>query len=118
MVVVALGPQAIAEHLTPTSTSRRSTIPVAAWSPDPSRPSGTSRPGWQRVASWLGRVRTAHAFHSRLMNPVIPEFTAFLSRLDLREPTILLLSNVTGAQMTVAEATDPSTWARQIRQTV
>ena len=52
------------------------------------------------------------------MNPVIGEFTAFLSRLDLREPRIPLLSNVTGTQMTAAEATNPATWANQIRATV
>ena len=42
------------------------------------------------------RVRTSHAFHSRLMDSMIPEFTGFLSRQTLREPQIPLLSNVTG----------------------
>ena len=52
------------------------------------------------------------------MDPVLPEFTDFLSRLTLREPQIPLLSNVTGTWMTADEATDPATWARQIRSTV
>ncbi|BBY29236.1 type I polyketide synthase [Mycolicibacterium sediminis] len=64
------------------------------------------------------RVRTSHAFHSRLMDGVVPEFRAFMSRLTLNEPRIPLLSNVTGTWMTAAEATDPATWATQIRSTV
>ncbi|MFT4042002.1 MAG: beta-ketoacyl synthase N-terminal-like domain-containing protein [Gordonia sp. (in: high G+C Gram-positive bacteria)] len=64
------------------------------------------------------RVRTSHAFHSRLMDGVVAEFTAFLSRLTLREPHIPILSNVTGTWMSAAEATSAATWARQIRATV
>src|SRR5215217_1556554 len=52
------------------------------------------------------------------MEPVIPEFSAFMSRLTFRDPQIPLLSNVTGTQMSSGEATNPATWARQIRATV
>jgi phthiocerol/phenolphthiocerol synthesis type-I polyketide synthase E len=64
------------------------------------------------------RVRTSHAFHSRLMDAVLPDFTAFLSGLTLHEPRIPLLSNVTGTWMSATEATNPATWAHQIRATV
>ncbi|MEB3021827.1 type I polyketide synthase [[Mycobacterium] crassicus] len=64
------------------------------------------------------RVRTSHAFHSRLMDSMISEFTAFLSRQTLREPKIPLLSNLTGTQMAPSEATNPATWARSVRATV
>ena len=64
------------------------------------------------------RVRTSHAFHSRLMDSMIPEFTGFLSRQTLREPQIPLLSNVTGTWLAASEATNPATWARQVRSTV
>ena len=64
------------------------------------------------------RVRTSHAFHSRLMDSMIPEFTGFLSRQTLREPQIPLLSNVTGTWLAASEATNPATWARQVRATV
>ena len=118
MVAVALGPDAIADHLTPEVDLAAINDPgscVVAGSEEAIRDFQARLAESGIVAR---RVRTAHAFHSRLMNPVIPEFTAFLSRLDLREPKIPLLSNVTGKQMTPGEATDPSTWARQIRQTV
>ena len=52
------------------------------------------------------------------MDPVVAEFTTFLSGMTLREPRIPLLSNITGTTMSAAEATNPGTWARQIRATV
>jgi phthiocerol/phenolphthiocerol synthesis type-I polyketide synthase E len=64
------------------------------------------------------RVRTSHAFHSRLMEPVIDEFKGFLSRMKFSEPRIPLLSNITGTWMSSGEATNPATWVRQIRATV
>ncbi|MEO6794209.1 MAG: beta-ketoacyl synthase N-terminal-like domain-containing protein [Mycobacterium sp.] len=64
------------------------------------------------------RVRTSHAFHSRLMESMIPEFTGFLSRQTLHEPQIPLLSNLTGTWMAPSEATNPATWARSVRATV
>jgi phthiocerol/phenolphthiocerol synthesis type-I polyketide synthase E len=64
------------------------------------------------------RMRTSHAFHSRSMDSVLPEFEAVTSRLQLGEPHIPLLSNTTGSWMTADEATDPARWARQIRATV
>ena len=64
------------------------------------------------------RVRTSHAFHSYLMEPVVSEFAEFLSSVELHKPHSPLLSNVTGCRMTDEEATDPAMWARQIRSTV
>ena len=52
------------------------------------------------------------------MESVLPEFTAFLSRLTLHEPQIPMLSNLTGTWFAPGEATNPATWARQIRSTV
>ena len=38
--------------------------------------------------------------------------------MTLHEPQIPLLSNITGSRMSAGEATNPGTWARQIRATV
>jgi phthiocerol/phenolphthiocerol synthesis type-I polyketide synthase E len=126
MVAVALGPDAVAEHLTAqVDSGSAAAVDLAAINDPGSCVVAGSEEAIRDFQARLAekgitarRVRTAHAFHSRLMNPVIPEFTAFLSRLDLREPQIPILSNVTGRIMTAAEATDPSLWARQIRETV
>lgn len=76
----------------------------------------TARLGDKGIAA--RRVRTSHAFHSRLMDGVVAEFTAFLSQLTLHEPEIPLMSNISGTWMSADEATNPATWARQIRATV
>ena len=118
MVAVALSPDAVREYLS-------SDVDLAAVNDPGSCVVAGSEEGIRSFQARLAeagvvarRVRTSHAFHSRLMDPVIPEFTAFLSRLTLHEPQIPLLSNVTGTQMSAGEATNPATWARQIRATV
>ncbi|GAB3225693.1 phthiocerol type I polyketide synthase PpsE [Mycolicibacterium hippocampi] len=118
MVAVALSPEAIAEHLTADvdlATINDPGSSVIAGSEEAIR---TFQAALAEKGIVARRVRTSHAFHSRLMDPVVGEFTAFLSRMTLREPQIPLLSNITGTTMSAAEATNPSTWARQIRATV
>ncbi|MBS1694729.1 MAG: acyltransferase domain-containing protein [Actinobacteria bacterium] len=118
MVAVALGPDAIAEHLS-------ADVDLAAVN-DPANcviaGSAQSIRAFQSRLAEHGiaarRIRTSHAFHSSAMDPVLDEFTAFLSGLTLRAPRTPLLSNVTGTWMSDAQATDPATWARQIRATV
>jgi phthiocerol/phenolphthiocerol synthesis type-I polyketide synthase E len=118
MVAVALSPGALAEHLT-------SDVDIAAIN----EPGGCVVAGSEESIRHFSdrltergivarRVRTSHAFHSRLMESMIPEFTGFLSRQTLREPQIPLLSNVTGTWLAASEATNPATWARQVRSTV
>ena len=118
MVAVALSPDAIAEFLSPGVDLAAVNEPggcVVAGSEEHIR-AFTDRLAEHKIVA--RRVRTSHAFHSRLMDSVIPEFTGFLSRLTLHEPQIPLLSNITGTWMSAAEATNPATWARQIRATV
>jgi phthiocerol/phenolphthiocerol synthesis type-I polyketide synthase E len=118
MVAVATSPDAIAEHLS-------GDVDVAAVND----PAGCVVAGTEEnIRKFSGRlaeagivarrVRTSHAFHSRLMDSMIPEFTGFLTRLALQEPRIPLLSNVTGTWLTATEATNAATWARQVRATV
>src|SRR5690242_1947278 len=101
-----------------TSMSPRSTSRPAAWLPEPRRTFVSSAVASPKQGSWRVGVRTSHAFHSRLMDSMIPEFTGFLSRLALQEPRIPLLSNVTGTWLAATEATNAATWARQVRATV
>jgi len=63
-------------------------------------------------------LRTSHAFHSRMMDPILDPFTQALSRIDLHEPRIPFVSNLTGNWITTAQATDPSYWAKHLRGTV
>ncbi len=64
------------------------------------------------------RLRTSHAFHSAMMEPVLERFTGEVKRVKLNAPEIPYVSNVTGAWITEAEATNPVYWARHLRETV
>lgn len=64
------------------------------------------------------RLRTSHAFHSAMMDPIVAGFRAVVAEAELSEPTIPFASNITGGWITAAEATDPSYWARHIREAV
>jgi acyl transferase domain-containing protein len=64
------------------------------------------------------RLHTSHAFHSRMMEPIIEPFTARVGRVRLAPPTIPVISNVSGTWMSPEEATNPAYWATHLRQTV
>lgn len=64
------------------------------------------------------RIQTSHAFHSRLMDPALAPFAARLATVRLRPPRLPFVSNVTGTWITESQATDPSYWVRQLRETV
>ncbi|PZU94483.1 MAG: beta-ketoacyl synthase [Pseudanabaena sp.] len=63
-------------------------------------------------------LHTSHAFHSAMMEPMLPDFLALLAKVNLQPPQIPYVSNVTGTWITKTEATDPQYWLKHIRQTV
>ncbi len=63
------------------------------------------------------RLRVSHAFHSRLMEPMIAEFRAVARSLTYSRPELTVVSSVTGGEVG-AELTDPEHWARNVRQPV
>jgi acyl transferase domain-containing protein/acyl carrier protein len=64
------------------------------------------------------RLHTSHAFHSAMMEPMLPDFLTLLAKVKLQPPQIPYVSNVTGTWITKTEATDPQYWLKHIRQTV
>nr|MYY02352.1 type I polyketide synthase [Streptomyces sp. SID4913] len=64
------------------------------------------------------RLTVSHAFHSPHMDGVLAEFEEIIRTLDLREPAIPVVSNITGRVAGPGELTDPGYWARHIRAAV
>ncbi len=64
------------------------------------------------------QLHTSHAFHSRMMEPMVARFTSEVANVELRPPKIPYVSNVTGGWITAAQATDPGYWGDHLRQTV
>jgi acyl transferase domain-containing protein/acyl carrier protein len=64
------------------------------------------------------RLRTSHAFHSSMMDPVLADFSSALRGLNLRPPAIPFISNVTGDWISSSQAIDPDYWTRHLRETV
>ena len=64
------------------------------------------------------RLPTTHAFHSRMMEPIVPEFVEMLRGVEMGRPELPVVSNVTGTWITAGEARDPEYWARHLVQTV
>jgi acyl transferase domain-containing protein len=62
-------------------------------------------------------VQNAHAFHSRMLDPIVKAFEAEVSKVRLNEPRIPYISNVSGKWITGREATDPAYWARHANHT-
>ncbi len=63
-------------------------------------------------------LRTSHAFHSPMMDPILAEFTALMRGVALAAPAARFLSDVSGEWITDAQATDPEYWAAHIRRPV
>ena len=63
-------------------------------------------------------LKTSHAFHSAMMQPIVATFTAEASKITASAPNIPWISTCTGKAIDAATLADPSYWARQLRQTV
>lgn len=63
-------------------------------------------------------LRTSHAFHSAMMDPVIEPFMAELRQVRLNAPSVPYVSNVHGGWISAQEATSAEYWCSHLRQAV
>ncbi len=66
--------------------------------------------GWAGRFERSRRLRVSHAFHSRLMEPMLEEFRQVARTLTFSEPRIPIIAG--------GDVTDPEYWVRQVRDTV
>ncbi|WP_108395461.1 type I polyketide synthase [Devosia submarina] len=64
------------------------------------------------------RITINVAAHSRMLEPILAPFRAFLAGLRLNPPSMRIISNVTGDALSPADATSPEYWVRHLRSTV
>jgi myxalamid-type polyketide synthase MxaB len=62
-------------------------------------------------------LNVSHAFHSPFMEPMLAAFAEVAAQLRYQLPQLLLISNVTGDEVS-QEITTPAYWCRHVRQTV
>ena len=58
------------------------------------------------------------AAHSRMLEPILGDFHAYLQSIDLKAPEIPFISNRTGNWIKDTEATDPEYWVAHLRNAV
>jgi len=64
------------------------------------------------------RLRTTHAFHSPMTEPILDRYAAALERVSFGAPDIPFVSNVTGTWAQADEVRKPDYWVRHLRETV
>jgi acyl transferase domain-containing protein len=64
------------------------------------------------------RLHTSHAFHSSMMDAILPAFEELVRGVKLQAPQIPYVSNLTGAFATAEQVTAPRYWADHLRGTV
>ncbi|MFF7125263.1 beta-ketoacyl synthase N-terminal-like domain-containing protein [Streptomyces sp. NPDC008240] len=64
------------------------------------------------------RLTVSHAFHSPAMDPMLEDFRAAVGALDTSEPSVPVVSCLTGRPLTREEARDPGHWVRHVREPV
>ena len=72
---------------------------------------------WRERARMVKRLVVSHAFHSPRMDGMLGEFATITANLSFSEPTIPLVSNLTG-QIATSEICTPDYWVRHARETV
>src|SRR6266545_4291275 len=63
-------------------------------------------------------VRIHIAAHSRMLEPILGRYAAYLRSIPLSSPKIPIVSNFSGTWLTQTEATAPEYWVRHLRHTV
>ncbi|MDF1812531.1 MAG: beta-ketoacyl synthase N-terminal-like domain-containing protein [Verrucomicrobiales bacterium] len=63
-------------------------------------------------------LSTSHAFHSKMMEPMLEEFKLAVNQISLNPPSIPYISNLTGKWISDSEATNPDYYAEQLRSSV
>lgn len=118
MVAVALGGDEVGEHLD-------DEVSIAASNDANTTVLSGTTSGVERTTVRLDeigvvwrRLPSRYAFHSPLMDAVMEPYEQLVRSVARHEPSIPIVSNLTGTWLAGTEATDPAYWARHLRMPV
>jgi acyl transferase domain-containing protein len=63
-------------------------------------------------------IHTSHAFHSKMMDPILEEFQEKVKQISFNKPQIPYLSNLSGQWITDEAVAEPGYWVNHLRHTV
>ena len=63
-------------------------------------------------------IRTSHAFHSYMMEPVLEEFAREIEKIEINTSSVPVISNLTGKPVNGDEICKPEYWVNHLRNTV
>ncbi len=63
-------------------------------------------------------LHTSHAFHSKMMEPILDPFIEMASKINMYVPKVPFISNIYGTIIKDEDATDPKYWAKHLRNEV
>jgi acyl transferase domain-containing protein len=64
------------------------------------------------------RLATSHAFHSAMLDPMLPGFADVVGAVRMHPPQVPFVSGLTGTWITDEQATNPDYWVQQVRRAV
>jgi amino acid adenylation domain-containing protein len=64
------------------------------------------------------KLATSHAFHSRMLDPMLDEFAGHIRQAAFHAPTIPYVSTLTGQWITAEQVKQPEYWTNHLRRTV
>ncbi|MEU4473886.1 SDR family NAD(P)-dependent oxidoreductase [Micromonospora sp. NPDC023888] len=86
--------------------------------------SGAARAVTEVAAHWAAQgrktrlLRVSHAFHSRLMEPMLAEFRRVAESLNYQPPTIPVIANLSGTLAAGDDLVTADYWVRHVREAV
>ncbi|TDC66820.1 type I polyketide synthase, partial [Streptomyces hainanensis] len=123
MTAIAATEEEVAEELT--RRSHEGTVVIAAINgPTSVVVSGVAEAVTRVAETFAARgrrtsqLRVSHAFHSPLMEPMLDDFAGTLRQLTFAEPSLPVVTNLTGRPADHGQLTSPEYWLDQVRRPV